>query len=79
MPKFKPGDVVLYAEGNGEAIVNDPAYARPGYVKLQAWRSTGATHGWVLGAGQVTLSTCKPHPDADEIWRQYVAWRLLNG
>jgi hypothetical protein len=77
MPKFKPGDVVHYGQGNGVAIVSDRGVIAQ-QVKFQAWGNEAGILEGRLGAwchlcdqGSMPVTSCRPHPDPDKILVAY--------
>jgi hypothetical protein len=78
----EPGSVVRYGydardgtlRHGGDAIVD---HLEGGRLMLTAWRSRDA-RGWVSGIEGWIGGAYEPHPEAERVWAEYVAWRLAN-
>lgn len=80
MSKFKPGDVVRhYGDYSYIGIVGEkppPSDARKPAFRYAAIRWRG--HVWQLNESWDLDKSVILHPDPDEVWAEYCAWRLTN-
>jgi hypothetical protein len=76
--KFKAGDVVLYGQSHtAEAIIDRVDDYNPAPFVLLAWR--GRPGGdWFCAEGRLALESMCPHPNADEVWADFVKWQLTK-